>query len=468
LAQRVQAHIQQCHACQDYLADLDAGGRAVRRDEAPQLQDAIWGDVRGRITPTGAGKRRATNARLPIIAGGLAATALLVTIFAVVIAMLGRNTTPNTSSTFATTPHPGRTGTPAHQATATSAPVLALKPGPNWQAASVPNGVSVAFSATNPLTGYACAFINGTPYSSLRLYATHDGGATWQAAAGLVTGGQCRLTINPTNPLDVTMQVSKCSVATLCNGELPYAYRTLDGGQSWAQLSLPPGAEGVYTDVGGATYNRGPIYAGDALFVFASTGASSAPITPSLKHQIAVSINDQPFTWVDLTNVVSLNHGVGYAIGNAFFIIARDPNQPLIKKTTDGGVTWTTIIAQGIRPVELNAIFDVATTNNAVYILADQVSTSVDGSQTWVATGPTVAPSDTFFMVAPDGTLYVAIFEQSLYRRIPNATAWQQIATNRQIIAVSWNADGHPVALWDDRLVINNQVPTTYLEYQAP
>src|SRR6185437_3122837 len=80
LAQRVQAHVQQCHACQDYLADLDAGGRAVRRDEAPQLQDAIWGDVRGRITPTGAGKRRATNARLPIIAGGLAATALLVTI----------------------------------------------------------------------------------------------------------------------------------------------------------------------------------------------------------------------------------------------------------------------------------------------------------------------------------------------------------------------------------------------------
>jgi photosystem II stability/assembly factor-like uncharacterized protein len=366
---RVQDHVAHCQACQVYLDDYEATRRTLRQDRPPEMQAAIWGDVHGRIDPTKPGKARVPSRR-PVITGGLAAAGAIALLFAIILAFTTHGTTSaptSSTSTLSATATGTQHATPTHT-TNTATPGATLAVTQNWQTAKgVPNGENVAFSSTSPHTGYACAFTQGSPYPSMRLYATQDGGATWQATAGQVTAGQCQLTINPANPQDVTMLASRCGVNVNCNGELPLAYRTLDGGQTWSQLSMPAGAEDGYVNVGD------PLYAGNALYAFASTSASYTQYQPSLKHQLAVSISGQPFIWIDLTNLVSKNYGPVFASGNAFDIVAGDPSHPLIRSTTDGGQTWTTFTAQGVTPTELVGPIIGTPSNGRLYLLSDKV-----------------------------------------------------------------------------------------------
>lgn len=466
---RVQKHIATCRACQAYLDDFEATRRTLRQDRPPEMQAAIWGDVRGRIDPAKPGKARLPSRR-PVIAGGLAAAGAIALLFAVILAFTTRGGTSLPTSSTSTL---AATATSTHHATRTPGPTATpgatLAVTQNWQTAKdVPNGVSVAFSTTTPRTGYACAFTQGTPYPTLRLYATVDGGATWQATAGQVTGGICQLIINPTNPLDVTMRAGRCDVRTNCNGDMPLTYRTLDGGQSWTQLSMPAGAED------GFVVPADPFYAGNALFVFPYIGAPTQ-VFPSLKHQLAVSIGGGPLTWIDLTNIVSKNYGPAFVSGNAFDIVAGDPSKVIIKSTTDGGQTWTTFTAQGITPAETGQIA-ATPSNGTLYLLSDHVYMSADGGHIWTVIGPGLKGYVNILAVTPDGTIYVTFAPNynlslaAVYRLSPGASAWQQVfaygMTQRTPVAVSWDANGHPFALWSDLVDVPSD--TAYLQYRAP
>jgi hypothetical protein len=88
----------------------------------------------------------------------------------------------------------------------------------------------------------------------------------------------------------------------------------------------------------------------------------------------------------------------------------------------------------------------------------------------WMVIGPNINRYSPILAVTPDGTIYIMVAEATVYRLSPGASRWQSVlsygGTPRTPVAVSWDANGHPFALWSD--LIDIPAVTAALQYRAP
>jgi hypothetical protein len=465
--QRVEAHVRGCRACQQALSEMDLIGRAIRRYDPPQMQDAIWRDVQMTMQEQRGNPMPARQQKTAIL-GGLGALAIVTVLAAVILVFTATKPEASSTQTIVATAALSPTATP---------PTLGLTvaPGQDWTTLSaLPNGLKVAFAPSAPLTGYAC--VQGTAGSQvLSIAVTHDGGNHWQHfTPGNTRGVQCTFTINPIDANDVVMLGSRCFGGCGDNNNI-YAYRTRDSGQTWSTLALPTGAVAPYTLVGRT------FFAGDALYM--ESAASVSANGTDAQHELAVSVAGGAARWLDIGQFTS--PFAAYAIDGAFYLAVGTPGGDVtaryLEKTTDAGGHWSKVVSQGISQ-NIETPF-IAADQRALYgfTAEHKLVVSHDGER-WATPDGIPGPpgistggyNGSIVAAAPDGTFYFfSDGDLSVYRFTPGSHSWQQITTfvntAREIIAVSNDAQGHPVALWASNIHYpSSGSPIPLLEYRAP
>ncbi len=476
-AQRVEAHVHGCRACQSAITAMDLVGRAVRRFDPPQMQDAIWRDVRMNMQEQ-RGNRMPARQQKTAILGGLGALAIVTVLTTVILVFTA--TKPEASSTLTATSTSGPTATTVPSPTATPPTLgLTVAPGQDWTALkSIPNGLSIAFAASDPLTGYTCAQTGGNQKDPLAVAVTHDGGGHWQAMTtqGPI-GVDCRFTVNPLDAKDVVAQTTRCF-----NGcAYLQAFRSRDAGRTWRELSMPPGANADFP------YPGNPEFAGTTLFLTATTGSSGISFSPELSHSVAVIVDGQTPRWVDLHLFPTALRNYWYTYANAFYLVVSSSPPPstatvYLAKSTDDGVTWTNIAVVGntsftrviTRSSDGKTFYDV---NGVSHVIS-----STDGGEHWaeVPGMPTLDPNGQGrnianpIAAASDNTVYFTDDVGLISRARPGDSGLQRVTslmlTNRTFAAVSSDRQGHPVALWASYITFLPGVTKAQaaIQYRAP
>nr|MBA3827028.1 zf-HC2 domain-containing protein [Ktedonobacterales bacterium] len=467
-AQRFEAHVRACRACQQALTEMDLVGRAVRRFDPPQMQDAIWRDVQLNMQEQRETMMPARQQKTAIL-GGLGALAIVIVLTAVILVFTA--TKPEASSTQTIV----ATATTAPSPTATPPALgLTVAPGQDWTAMkSVTNGLHIAFGLSDPLTGYICAQTSGGQSNRMAVSVTHDGGGHWQSVttSGPI-GVNCHLTVNATDPNDIAMQTSRCFNGCV----FLRAFHSSDGGRTWHELVLPVGTDPNYTAV------SQPVFAGNALFFRATTPSSYPPPGQDAGRIFAVSVAGGPARWLDLSAFPSVKttYTPLYGFGQTLYVPTVVGSQIILEKTNDVGSTWTKVVEVGntsfpsiISASDGTTFYDV---NNASHVI-----TSTDGGEHWaeVPAMPTLDPNGQGRNIAnpiaavSDNTLYFTDDIGNITRARPGDSGLQKVTslvqTNRTFAAVSSDRHGHAVALWASYITFPNGIDAqAAVQYRAP
>jgi hypothetical protein len=337
---------------------------------------------------------------------------------------------------------------------------------------------------------------------------TTNGGRTWQAGKALTIGqgfASCEFQVDPTNAKDALMGMVGCD-AEPCDGDAftPYYwYRTADGGQTWNPLVDPPGVavakQHGFPLVHQFSWVGSTLYAKVAPF---SQSGASYPIS----NYFLVSENGGPLTGFDTpqfyaamgSNVIKSLISVPFISKGGIAVLYSDA--PIGVQggisSSDGGKTWTPFTPQvaggsadNLEGFQLTSFgqtlytYAIATPNGQQVV---SIVRSTDGGHTWapLAVPPpgTITSSSSVFL-APDSTLFTITYSAGggIVRLLSGAKHWDvlvpytksadQRATVYNFKAISWDTDGHPVALWGDIWVFGDQtlfVPNSFgLVYHA-
>ncbi len=503
---RIGQHIPTCRACQQTLADYTAVADAMRDQAVPPSGAPLWRATQMTIQKY---QRTHMNQRQKyVIAGGLGLLAVLILSFAIVLA----SSLPASSST--TTPtaiHPTATGkTHSTPVPTQTPPILQVSPSQGWvTVAALPFAKAIAFSADNPLDGYACGNLaQTTEQLPLELSATHDGGRTWQTPLILpIKGANCFLNVSPTDANDLLVGAPGCIAA--CDGDaltayLDQWYRSRDGGATWNPLTLPTGDEQALK---GYLVIPAFTWLGSSL-VLQVEAFSQVGFNDNLPHTWAISQNGGPFTWLDTSAFyASLGITPDHYFGSAFtwqnnLLIPYSPYnkayqgaapvQFLYAETSDNGQTWTHFtphLTDVAKPTtNINVIQDGGNVLYGFYF-TDPPATSLvmgssDGGHTWsplpIQLSNTGNQNLVFDGITPDGTLFIdaiiasgsPVEPQTIESYTPGANTWQPVAQLsqtgidfRNFATLSWDPSGHPLALWaliDHSKTTTQPFPDTY------
>lgn len=247
---RLAAHVADCPACRERLAELGAIAAALRSERPPEPDGRLWQAIAAAAASAPARQRRLGARPLPLGRlpwsglGAVAAVLLLVLGFAQLFAMRGAPTArPTTTATASTVP----TSTPLPTATPSSTPALLPARPLSWRTVTLPAGSlygslhsgtpAVAFAGDGE-TAYTCGV---TAQPALRIWVTHDRGRNWSSAQ----------VIPPTpsvNGCELVADTSDPSVAALCwaprgggAGDSCTGWMTtVDGGVTWQALPYQP------------------------------------------------------------------------------------------------------------------------------------------------------------------------------------------------------------------------------------
>jgi hypothetical protein len=398
-----------------------------------------------------------------------ALTLALAAVLVIVVGSVGIQRLRSSSAASAATPSP--TIPPTLTPPLTPAPTLPA--GQGWTPVGPPWAQSIVFASSAPRTAYICgtpANSDGSRQAPVALAISRDAGHTWQttASAPTILATVCQVDVDPTDARDLLMQVEHC---TACTTPLPaQLYRSVDGGQSWHLVMLPP-----LGDSSAATF---PAYQwawqGSALFV-SPWVAGSAGVQS--QNDLAISLAAGPFAWV---NARALQAGVPprlqlttvYATSSAVYadFIGSDCTDDceVVKLSADLGVTWSLFqpLYRG-RPVYLfdqdASIADGRTLIGEVFASVDENTRfyvrSSDGGATW-ALLPSLPGNLIILSLAstPSGILYGEMWHPDatatpgVYRLAPRAGDWSLVGARPnggyQQLVVSWDDQGAPVALW--------------------
>lgn len=447
-AARLSAHVYDCPACRERLAAFDHLGATLRSSPAPDLREPVWSGLRARILRGGRGKAGGRA----LWGGGLATVAalLLVALFLALFSGHTHRTSPGSSTaTVHTTPAISPTASATHTPTATP-----NTSGAGWSAAYTTTsgglvGYVLAVAPTNPQIAYLCT---GNPNGVTAVFASSDGGQSYQPAGSLPHPGQCSPSVDPTNARDLVVTVQSSSSTT-------DLYRSQDGGLTWQPQNL------------GGLSVMGLGWQGGALWATAAAEDSGGPGLTELW----VSRNGGPMTEVDQNGSVS--NGISLTdLGHTALITGHDATvyivfgqttvQPIGSTTirsTDNGATWSRMkFTDGGQAIDVVTASPDAKTLVGVYEGQNgQVVISHDDGATWhkQPTPPAGVSAFNNIWVTPDGSL-VALSSQygmaqstdnNVYELPVGASSWSVALSMPQslfAITVSWDTSGRPAALW--------------------
>jgi hypothetical protein len=486
---RIARHIPTCAACQHTLGAYEQIRQVIRTQAVPTTGVPLWHATQQTIHHHNRGPMR-TQQKL-FIAGGLGMLAVLVLAFAIIFATAlpnrGTTTPPTTSITTSTTKATATT----HPPTATPVPQpLHVTPAQGWVApASLSFGQAVAFSASDPLTGYIC----GSPLSGgnkslpMEFSVTHDGGRTWSTPAQITPNGEdCKLNIDPANPNDVLIFVGGCKVPCDFGPDTPW--RSFDGGATWQQLAIPTGDEASHVGVGGIAWQ------GTTLFVTVGVSGNYAVGAPGgipyPPHLIAVSVSGQPLVWTNDSALATTAHkqgevggifpiagGVALYLGELTFCNGTSGAICPIYTTTDGGATWQTFTPRGSVPAQIYG----ANSTGSILVgasIGGAFAKSSDGGHTWSALPTDVTDTTGLLAVAitSDSTIYVGPVEAAsrvfaIAWLVPGTTYWRLTdaeSGSYLFQTVSTLPDGTPNALWVATNAFTQGIYHPGIAYRAP
>jgi photosystem II stability/assembly factor-like uncharacterized protein len=251
-------------------------------------------------------------------------------------------------------------------------------------------GLAVAPSA--PTTVYAAT---GDFASCNVIYKSTDAGNSWTAKPPAPCSlAQLRVAVDPSNANTV--------YAVETNGGV---FKSTDGGTIWAPITPPPPNNFTINDVHVDSSNGTTVYltrenyfdpSGANVLKSTNSGASWAPLNTGTFARVTA---------------------LAVAPNNSAILFAGFPGEPVLLKSTDGGVTWSPS-ANGL-PAYAN-VTDIAVnpTNNAiVYASTDAtggVYKSTDGGGSWSDTALTRALAFGGGLVPPDNATFTV--EQSVVK----------------------------------------------------
>jgi hypothetical protein len=448
---RIERHVVTCTACQHTLGTYDQIRKAVRSQTIPAAGMPLWRATQQQIHNHP--RRTLQMQQKAFILGSLGVLATLVISFAVIFANTTLNHGTSTQPTAITS-----TDTPTTVPTATPQP-LHVTPAQGWVTpAALSFAEYVAFSTSDPLTGYACGTPASAPISTeppILFSKTHDGGRTWSAPANITPTGQiCTLSVNPVNPQDVLVLVGACR--NHCDSVL-WPWRSLDGGSTWKKLTLPPDSNSSGYVISHFTWS------GNTLFVSISIPPNAGGI-PSPKHVVAKVIGENQLAGIDTSTIVANNSGIVfnmYPVSGGVAVNFSETNTPdTIFVTTNDGANWQSFIPKGDVPYSIvGQNSDGSLLVGEIDISSTQASLtrSFDGGKTWATlpTGATTINRPTI-QITPDKHIFVDPVPQgrsvsALMDLAPGATAWRTVTSVPDAYlfdAVSTLPDGTPNAIW--------------------
>ena len=479
---QVEAHLADCAWCQNQLTTFDIMDAALLRHYGPAfnerseaalvdtsyrsgtrrnltLEDIMKADQQQTRTTTVQQLRAPTRpqtARMPGIAAlGAIAAVLLVAILAALIFALH--------------------GSPSHPV----ATHPTIPPGQGWTHAGPPWADWIVFAPSAPGTAYLC----GTPGNTdpnrqapVALALSQDSGRTWHSWTTSVRAGACVIDVDPTNAHDLLLEVAPCLIpgGASCPDQL---FRSGDGGHSWRLVALPAAPAGSFSGPDVEEFQWA--WQGSTLFV------SPSPAGTEPQTLVAVSVAEGPFVWVNQTALLAGLPAGGQQINNLSantvgvfvdFSGTSSPSTILTKVSTDQGATWSVfqpqyqgkkvqLVDQGVSFADghtlMGEVVSGQNPNTGRYV------TSTDGGATWtpmaappgdlviaggfLVTGLVSTPRGTYYaeMTSPNGE---ATAVPGVYRLAPGTSTWVLVGalplTSGGPLAVSWDEEGHPLALW--------------------
>lgn len=289
-------------------------------------------------------------------------------------------------------------------------------PGPGWVRLGDPltfSGYiqSLAGPRSDPDVLYMLLEVGGPVIQAWR---TTDGGNAWVALASLPSGTPCQLAVDPVDPnalavstnsavftsqdggqtwkksLDTRPATNRCGavLAAPASGRLFAAddqtlYRSLDFGQGWEVLSIPPG----------------PGYERDRLYP-SPHDPDRVTVLYTGRFPTSWRTTDGGKTWVSVPPAADMAFDPLDA-QRVYMVDWSAPTAQTLKVSADGGATW--------RECGLNAYASrVVTAGSRVYAaasphtnLADRIYTSDDGCLSWVGAQESLSGLD--FLLAYPG-----------------------------------------------------------------
>jgi hypothetical protein len=485
---QVEAHLADCAWCQHQLTTFDIVDAALVRRYGPAfnetagaaqldvsyrpgtrrdltLEDIMKADQQPTRATTGQQSpppTRPQTFRTPrrIAVIGASAAVLLVAILA--------------ARLFALHSAPGQTGP-----SSSSSPAATIPAGQGWTHAGPPWAQWMALAPSAPGVAYLC----GVPGSSdparpapVSLALSQDAGGSWQSWTTALLAGGCEVAINPTNAQDLLLETWTCvsRASTPCPSQL---YRSLDGGHNWSLAAFPPAPAG--SSAGPVVEEYSWAWQGSTLFV------SPSPAGTQSQTLIAVSVAEGPFAWVNERSLFA-----GLPAGSQIytlsantlgvyvdFIVGPSTTPILTKVSADQGATWSDFQpqyqGQQVQLVDQVAPWSAVNLADGHTLLGEVVSgsnpntgryvTSSDGGATWKPLAP--PPGSlliTELVSTPSGVYYAELTSHDgaataapgVYRLAPGKSTWTLVGAlplsipSGGPLAVSWNAQGQPLALW--------------------
>ena len=337
------------------------------------------------------------------------------------------------------------------------------KPGvPDW-------AQDIAFSADGS-RGYACGHFAPEPAEFFAVYQVNAN--FWELFPSPLkapSGGGCRVAVSPIDSDDVALITSGHTSQTPFTSRI---VRSLDGGKTWAALSLP--ASTYITDIDWTQLS---------LFLVAADSEPAANTPP--RYHLLVSHADGPLTEISAQRIIGRAMTFGaismQSSGGALYaeLYGSDCAQPcaVAVRSEDEGFSWTAmpLTYQGLPLVPVAA--RVGSNMLVGWSFAPEAGRMVvlrsdDNGTNWRALPALPRDPETGgaqLIIAPDGSIFAFAFgaANAVYALPAGASGWRTIAPLPvgSPLAVQWNGAGHAVALWGEAHEADGPDTTPRLEY---
>lgn len=210
--------------------------------------------------------------------------------------------------------------------------------------------------------------INGVEYTSSVLIASTDGGGTWEEY----------LWGTPNRIQDVVMYDAGYGVAVSQNNRMTgdSVFYTTDGGMTWTSVPYPPGTA----------------YSGD-VYVPGSAGWAMWALDSADGNQYLYRTDDRGTTWrrsVEplpwISTLLFQSEDVVWGAGGK--TVTGSISQGIISKSTDGGITWNQVLANGFNEKLRFRQIDFSDERHGLIYGSDgRLLETMDGGEHWVPIG---------------------------------------------------------------------------------